>query len=189
MPSRRHGLSGRNIRAVGVEVNRWDSTSRQLLVEWEITAGVSTGGFGGRFGGCGTERSAGGANKERTRDTHSCHAVRPWTPATTIGERTPTCGPRSGRWRRNWRQRRPPLRGEGRMVSRRSGQRRPTRHPPSQVGVPQSAPRVVSERTRRHVDARTAHGHEATRPVGVPTAIAPGSPGGGLGDRCATSPW
>ena len=62
--------------------------------------------------------------EERTRDTHSCHAVRPWTPATTIGERTPTCGPRSGRWRRNWRQRRPPLRGEGRMVSRRSGQRR-----------------------------------------------------------------
>ena len=136
MPSRRHGLSGKNIRAVGVEVNRWDSTSRQLLVEWEITAGVSTEGFGGRFGGCGTERSAGGANKERTRDTHSCHAARPWTPATTIGERTPTCGPRSRRWRRNWRQRRPPLRREGRMVSRRSGQRRPTRHPPVLSGCP-----------------------------------------------------
>ena len=39
--------------------------------------------------------------------------------------------------------------------------------------------RVVSERSRRHVDARTAHGHEVTRPVGVPTAIAPriGDPG------------
>ena len=39
--------------------------------------------------------------------------------------------------------------------------------------------RVVSERTRRYVDARTAHGHEAMRPVGVPAAIAPriGDPG------------
>ena len=49
---------------------------------------------------------------KRTRDTHSCHAVRPWTPTTAIGKRTPTCGPRSGRCRRNWRQRRPPLREE-----------------------------------------------------------------------------
>ena len=39
-------------------------------------------------------------NEKRTRDTHSCYAVRPCTPGTAIGERTRTCGPRSGRWRR-----------------------------------------------------------------------------------------
>ena len=49
MPSRRHGLSGRNVGAVGVEVNRWDSTSRQLLVEWEITAGGVDGRVWGAF--------------------------------------------------------------------------------------------------------------------------------------------